>query len=275
MPGNAPNIPLDPSQWETPKSRGIAIIEVCQYETTDDSKTKEGVTFTDFFQLPRPAQTWHVVLKRLDAVYVNKVTGEKTYEVKRYQTLQLERYDATKKVWRPQTAGDNKNNYIIERWLKAGIRLQDPTLAVGMVIEYEVEMTHKFNGNIAKNLLYPLKVLARPGETYDYRGEVEEFEFDPNREDATSLDQAAEEVTSTETSGAKGKAASTKLDKQAVLALIVGMDPEDGDAIGNMVGEHKAELEGPMRTALVSGVFVEEAVEAGDLVVVEGVYALP
>lgn len=273
MPGN---IPLDPNQWETPKSRGIAIIKVCRYQTTDDSKTHEGITFTDFFQLPRAAQTWRVELLRLDAVYVNKVTGERLQEVKRYQTLQLERYDNERKVWRTATQGDNKNQYILEKWLKAGIRLVEPELNEGTVIEYELEATHKFGGNIAKNLLYPLKVLARPGQPYEYRGVVEEFEFDPDRESAASLDQSAAEVeaASASTSTRRNGQSASKLDEAGIMALLVGIDPENEDAIEGIVREHRAELETAQRTALISGTFVQDAIEGGKLVVVDGVFAL-
>lgn len=266
------NIPLDPSKWETPKQRGIGRIVVCRYQTTDDSKTRDGVTFTEFYGYPRPAQTWHVQIERLDGVYVNKVTGEKS-PMSRYQTLQLERYDAERKTWRPQTQGDNKNQYIIERWMKAGCRLADPEELEGTVIEYEIEMTHKFNGNIAKNLLYPLKVLARPGQAYEFRGEVEEFEFDPDREGATSLDQAAEEVSQTQTRQSGG--AKAKLDEATIVGMLVGVSATDEDAIGEFVGAHKAEIDSPTRTALVSGLFVEKALTDGKLVVVDDAYALP
>src|SRR3990167_8988040 len=103
----AGNIPLDPSKWEVPKVRFIGKLVKCKYATTDDAKDKTGATFTEVRNWPRAGQTWEVQVERMDAVFVNKVTGEKS-PVSRYQTIDLERYDERNRTMRPITQGNNK-----------------------------------------------------------------------------------------------------------------------------------------------------------------------
>lgn len=273
-------IPLDPNQWESPQETFIAVIRRCEYSDTDHSKTKEGETFTEFFKLPRPAQTWEVAVERLDAVYINKVTREESPMV-RYQTLQLERFDDRKKQMVPVTQGDNKNSFVIGKWLAAKVKLQDPTSNVGLVCQFTLEKTHKFGGNHAKNLLYPTKVLGSIGvegkDDFEYNGDVEGYEFDPDRDGATSLDDAAAAIDSANKSNSASSKAKEKvpaLSDADLLKLFVGKSPDDEDAATEIVQEHKASLTTAQKTSLITGSLIEAALEEGKLVVVDEVYAL-
>lgn len=297
---------LDPSTWETPKEEFIGVIRVSEYSDTDAQKTKEGLTFTEFYGLPRPAMTYRLVVQRLDAVYKNKETGE-TSPILRFQDLQLERLDNQTKTMKFVTQGDNKNTYILTKFKEAKVSLvPSPDAAVGAVCKFTREGTHKFGGNMAKNLLYPTKVLGwmnldelktENGRTYpavdglsakghlefEFNDDVEEIEFDPSRNedggsDGTSLDQAASEANAANAAnkGSKGADKGAKqLTEAEVLALFVGKDPEDEDLATTIIAENKGAIASSMKAKLVSGELVEEWTEAGKLVIVDGEYALP
>lgn len=301
---------LDPKNWETPKEEFIGVIRVSRYSDTDQSKTKDGQTFTEFYNLPRAAVTYRLVVQRLDAVYKNKETEERS-PMLRFQDLQLERYDERAKQMKFVTQGDNKNTYILGKFPEAKLRISpDPALAEGAVCKFVREGTHKFGGNTAKNLLYPVKVLGwmdldemktengtvypavkstdvEGHMPYEYVGDVEDFEFDPNRDDAeggsgggsgTSLDQAANEADAAN-SGAKKTADKPKdkvaqLDEDGVMALFVGKAPDDEDAATDIISENKAAIPSTLKAGLVSGELLEKWTEAGKLVVVDDVFKL-
>lgn len=303
---------LDPKTWETPKEEFVGVIRVACYSNTDASKTKDGETFTEFFNLPRPIPTFRLVVQRLDAVYKNKETGE-TSPLLRFQDLQLERFDERKKVIVPVTQGDNKNTYILTKFAESRVKLvPSPEAVQGAVCRFVREGTHRFGGNMAKNLLYPVKLLGwmdldelkmENGTVYpaveslsveghmefEYAGDVEEIEFDPNRDDdsgsssggsSTSLDQAAAASNEANKSdkGEKapaGKKASSQMSEDEIMALFVGKTVDDEDAATDIISENKSAIPQTMKASLVSGEALEGWLKEGKLVVVDDEYALP
>lgn len=284
-----PIIPLDPTKWAEPITKGIGRIIKCRFATTDDAMGRpgsenEGMTFTEMRGWPRAGRTWELDILRLDAVWKNKDTSEIT-EMHRFQTVDLERFNEREHKMMPVLNGNNKAKYIVDKCVAAHMRLSpDPTVMEGAVVEYEVLASKNFGGpNPAKNLLYITRILAKAGEEYEYRGDVDEVEFDPNREGGSgsgmSLDDAASAISS---GGAKSngksasKAASSVLDKAGVFALMVGMsyDETEGGDFSDLVADHKGDFDAATKTGLLTGAFASDAIENGELVVVDGVLAI-
>ena len=265
----AGNISLDPTKWAEPKESLIGRIVKCEYSDTDQAKSRDGETFTEMRGWPRAGQTWVVEVERLDAVYVNSETGEKS-PIKRYLSVDLERYDekATPPQMKPVTQGNNKAQFLLGKWNDKLKLAPDPTKNVGAVCEFELLRSKNFGGpQPAKNLLYPLKVLARPdqGADFVFHGEVQEISFDPSRNEGESLEDAA---ASQETE--KPKAKSEQMDEEAVFNALVGIDPEDEDALTKFVTSNKANIPSAIKTALIAGDFIQAAIEAGSLKVEDG-----
>jgi hypothetical protein len=304
---------LDPSTWETPKEEFVGVIRVSRMGTTDDSKTKDGETFTEFFNLPRPATTFRLVVQRLDAVYKNKETEELS-PILRFQDLQLERLNERTQKMEAVKQGDNKNTFILGKFPEAKLKLgTNPEQVEGAVCTFVREGTHKFGGNMAKNLLYPKKLLGwmkldelktERGQVYpavdpfeagiagriefEYAGDVEEIEFDPARNEtdgdggtsgSTSLDQAASNVGSSSDNGKSSKKeepkkAASMLDEDGVMALFVGKTVDDEDAATDIIAANKASIPQSMKASLVSGEALEGWLESGKLVIVDETYVL-
>lgn len=290
-----PVIPLDPTKWAEPINKGIGRITVCRFSDTDQAMGRpgsenEGMTFTEMRGWPRAGATWELNIERLDAVYRNKETGE-TSPMTRYQTIDLERYNEREHKMVTVMQGNNKAKFIIDKCLAAhmgfGAGGIHPEINVGMVVEFETLASKNFGGpNPAKNLLYVTKILAKPGEEYEYRGEVEAIDFDPNKESNMSLDDAAGGISlpnadapAPSSNGSRPKTGATPaaapkaatLDKAGVLALLAGVayDPDDVD-FSDFVTENKAALDAKTKTALLTGAFVTEALEADELSIVDG-----
>jgi hypothetical protein len=285
----APLIPLDPTRWAEPKQKFIGRLTRCEYSDTDHAKSREGETFTEMRGWPRAGQTWEVAVERIDAQFVDKNTNEvmknddgSIARPHRYQTIDLERYDERTRAMKPITSGNNKANFVIGEWVKAKVRLNpNPAANVGMIAEFEVMFSKSFGGGQpAKNLLYPVKVLAMPGTPYEYRGDVENVQIDPESRGGgsgggagISLDNAAEGIEAGSNGASAPKAAAKTIGEAAVLELLVGLAP-DAD-FSDFLAEHKGELDGPVRVGLVGGTYVPAMMEAGKLVIVDDVLALP
>ena len=268
-----PFIPLDPTKWAEPKETFFGKLVICHYETTDDAKDKDGRTFTEVRNWPRPGQVWKVQVQRLDAVFVNKVTGEES-PITRYQSIDLERYDERKREMVAVMQGNNKANFVIGKWLEAKVPLApDPSKNQGMIAEWEFLRSKSFGGNIAKNMLYPIKVLALPGKDFEFRGDVERVEFDParNEGDLEGIAQAIDN-SNAPTPSAKGSG-SGMLDEAGIDALLVGLVADDEDALMKVVGDHKSSIPSEHKKALLGGEYLEKALEAGRFVIVDGAFA--
>lgn len=278
-------IPLDPTKWAEPKQKFIGRLTRCEYSDTDHAKSREGETFTEMRNWPRAGQTWEVAVERIDAQFVDKNTNQvilgddgSIARPHRYQTIDLERYDERTRAMKPITSGNNKANFVIGKWIEAKVRLNpDPKQNVGMVAEFEVMFSKSFGGGQpAKNLLYPIKVLALAGQPYEYRGDIENVQIDPESRgggSGISLDNAADAIENANGGVPRAAAKSATLNEAGVLELLVGLAP-DAD-FSDFLAAHKGELEGPVRVGLVGGTYVPEMTEAGKLVVVDGVLALP
>lgn len=257
----APLIPLDPTKWEEPKEQFTGRLVECKPWDTDQSKTSPDhgeVTFTEYLHLPRPKRQWRVVIERLDAVYKNKETGE-TYPIRRYMVIDLERYNEQSQSWSAMPKGQNKPYFTLEKWAAAKLQLHpDPTKLEGLVANWEYLRSKMFGGNnAAKDIIYPLQVLALPNTPYEYRGEVLEIEFTPKDGQGVSLDDSAagQQVSS---SGSGGGASSPSLTKDAVVQMLAEAGITDGsndDAIATFVKEHKDELPSNFKMELVTGEF--------------------
>lgn len=261
-------IVLDPTKWEEPKETFVARLVECKYSDTDQSKTKEDQTFTEFLALPRPKRQWRIKWERLDAQYVEKESREKS-PIFKYTTIDLERYNPETRVWSAMPKGNNKSWFTLNKWAEKHIVLHpDPTKNEGMVCEVEFLRTKMFGGgNAAKDISYPLKVLALPGKAYEYTGDVLEIEYDANRDGGSgsgggsgvSLDDVAKDVGA---GGAGGKAAGSggKADQFSDEDLrgeldAAGVDGSDEDKVGEFVKVHKAKLSSGQKSALITGDF--------------------
>jgi len=261
-----PMIPLDPTKWVEPEERVIAKIVECRYTDTDQAKTKEGVTFTDYQNLPRPKRQWKVVIEMYDRVYKSSVDGAIS-PVKRYMTIDLERYDEKKREWVPMAKGNNKAFFTIEKWSAKKLLLHpDPTKWEGAVCEFVYLRSKMFGGgNAAKDILYPERLLAMPGQEYEYRGEVTEIEYTPKDDDSVgSLEDSATAMAAG--SGGTGAAKAPAVDmlsaediKAALAELGVTEQPEeDSDGakvIARYMKDNKAAIPGTIKVALVNGDF--------------------
>lgn len=257
-----PVIPLDPTKWVEPVEKVIAKLVECRYTDTDQSKTSDqygNVTFTEYLHLPRPKRQWKVVIELLDRVYVNKLTGEKS-PVRRYMTIDLERYDDQKQVWTAMPKGNNKSFFTLSKWADKRIVLHpDPAVNEGMVAEFEYLRSKMFGGTTAaKDIIYPIQVLALPGKPYEYRGEVLEIEFTP-KDDADSQ-SSLDDMAGAAMQGAQTSGPATMLDKDQVIQMLAAEGITDGSdensvAINEFVKNHKAELPAALKTGLVTGEF--------------------
>lgn len=282
-------IPLDPSKWERPTINFIGRLDVCEYSDTDQVKGREdGRTITEQRGWPRAGQTWHQEVTRLDAVLVNKDTGEEV-PAKRYQTIDLERYDQRSGQMRAVVQGNNKAAYIIEKWGAAKVGLAQPEANVGMIAEWCVELSHSFGGDTpAKNLLYPVRVLASPkdADKYQFRGEVERIEFTPKGNEQSLEDMAQAVQESPAPASGRGRAASaTSNGAKApafthtdLLNALVGITvTEEGPAeeeVMAIVSANKASLDAATKMGLADNSLIAEAIEKGEMTVVDGKLAL-
>lgn len=254
-----PSTILDPAKWVEPQESFIGRILECKKSDTDQSKTRDDITFTEFLKLPRPKRQWRVVVERLDAVFKNSQTGELS-PIKRYMTIDLERYDDQKRVWYAVSKGNNKAYFTLDMWAKQRIVLEpDPAKCEGMVCDFTYLRSKMFGGGTpAKDILYPNKVLALPGKDFAFQGDVEEIEFTP-KEEGTSLDQMASDMSSSSSSGSGGgpAPASDMLteDKVRVMLTEANIDGSDEDAVNAFVAANKAALPGAIKVALVGGDF--------------------
>ena len=259
---DTPTISLDPTKWVEPKETFIARLAVCQYSDTDQSKTSPAngeVTFTEYLGLPRPKRQWRVVWERLDAVFVNKDTGERT-PVKRYMTIDLERYDEKTRTWSAVPKGNNKAFFTINKWSEKKVLLHPkPEANEGMVMEVEFLRSKMFGGNTAKDIGYPVRVLALPGQAFEYRGEVEEIEFDPSKHAdsgagaGVSLDDAAAAQGGSAGTSGGGKSSTWSEDEVKAALEEAGVDGTDEEAVGAFVKANKAKLQAAVKVSLIGG----------------------
>lgn len=268
-------VPLDPTKWEEPTEHFIGRLTKCRRSTTDEAKSKDGQTFTELRGWPQAGQTLEVEVERLDAVFVNKVTGEKS-PVRRFMTLDLQRWNEREHRMVNAMQGQSKASFTLEKWGNAKVTLHpDPAVREGLVAEWELKRSIKIGKQTAKNVLYPVKVLAAPGSPFDFRGDVEEIEFDPKDDDGAgvSLDDAAETINSAAGANAGNGAGATMsaiLDEAGILGLFAGIDPEDESAIMGVIAGHKAAIPATVKTSILSGEYISGAIEAGKLRVEAG-----
>ncbi len=255
-----PNIVLDPTQWTEPSEQFFGKIIECGFGTTDDSKGRDGKTFTEFRELPRPIRTWRVVIERLDAVY--DLDDGTTPPVHVYMTIDLERYVDGKFIPVSISKGANKATFTVTKWTEAGVRLApDPTKNVGKICEFERLRSKMFGSVAAKDITYPLKVLP---ENFVFQGDIRHF-----KPKAISLDEAAATV---ETEAQAASAAAT-IDEDELATLLVGVLVDDIPAL--TASKAYEAVTGDARVKLIDGNFQKELLAAGKLVVVDGKYALP
>lgn len=265
---------MDMSQWAEPKETFIGRLVKCDFSDTDQAKNRDGLTFTELRNIPRAIKTWVTEVERLDAVFVNKDTGEKS-PVKRFMSVDLERFDDRDKKFHPVTQGNGKAAFLAERWNKVIKLGSNPSVFEGAIFEFELLRSKSFGGpQPAKNLMYPLRQLANVARaaSYQYHGDVMEIEFTP-KGDEQSLEDAAEAVQAQ----AQQTRGQPTLGEDEVLKLVAeaGLDPENDDALTAFVTAHKAALPSSVKQGIVTGEWVPAQLEAGKLVVVEGVLALP
>ena len=258
MPDNeVPIIPLDSSKWEEPVTDFFGEVVKSEYRTTDDAKGHDGRTFTESRGLPRPGRSWHVEIKRLDAVY--DLADGTTAPVTVYMDIDLERLVNGRMV--PVPPGNNKPTFVIDRWNKAGLVLAPkPEAAIGKKAQFRTERTHDFGGpQRAKSLTYPLKLLP---DGYEFAGDVIRFQV----KEKTSLEQAAELVEGS-------TAPAEQVAEVDVPSLLVGTENTSAD-LQAFVAAHP-DLSAEIKIALLTEDLVGQYVSDGVLVVKEGKLTLP
>lgn len=261
-----PMIPLDPTKWVEPEEKFIGRIVECQYTDTDQSKTKEGVTFTEYQNLPRAKRQWKVVVELFDRVYKSSVDGALS-PVRRYMTIDLERYDEKKREWVPMAKGNNKAYFTIEKWTAKKLLLHpDPKKWEGAVCEFIYYRSKMFGGgNAAKDIIVPDRLLAMPGVEYEYRGEVTEIEYTPKDDDSVgSLDDSAMAMAAGSAgAGAASKPAAEMLSEDDIRSKLAELgvtetpaeDSDEAAALAKFLKDNKASIPASVKTALVTGDF--------------------
>lgn len=255
-----PDILLDPEKWTEPTEQFFGKVIECGFGTTDDSKGKDGRTFTETRGLPRAIRTWRTVIERLDAVY--DLEDGTTAPVHVYMTIDLERYVDGKFIPISISKGANKATFTVTKWNSAGARLApDPTKNVGKIFEFERLRSKLFGTVAAKDITYPLKALP---DNFVYQGDVRHFQ--PK---AASLDDAAASVE------AVSEAASTAaaFDEDELVNLLVGVTADDVAAL--TTSKAYEYVTGEPRVKLIDGDLQKGLIAAGKLVVADGKYALP
>lgn len=247
-----PIVPLDTSKWEEPIIDFFGVVRKSEYRTTDDAKGKDGRTFTETRGLPRPGRTWHVEIERLDAIY--DLPDGATAPVTVYMTVDLERLSNGRMV--PVPYGDNKPTFTVDKWNEAGLRLAPtPGAVIGKKAQFRLERTHKFGSMVAKDIVYPTKLLP---DGYEFTGEVSRFQV----RERTSLEQAAEAV----------EASTAPIEVVDIPALLVGVESTD-EGIQAFVKAHP-DLPGDVKVALLTEDLVGQYIADGTLVVKDGLLAL-
>lgn len=259
--GISQEVPLDPGAWTEPEEKFIARLAECRRSTTDESHGKDGRTFTEARQLPRPLQQFRVVWERLDAVWEN--ADGTVSPVKVYMTLDLEKFVDGRVISMALSKGNNKATYTLEMWKKAGVRLApDPTVNEGCIFEVTRLRSKLFGTVSAKDITYPIQKFP---EGYVYKGDIRRIQSQ-----ATSLDDAAAGVEATVQTSSQA----ASFDEDELAALLAGVPAEDTAALTAFVGTHK-EIPADMRLALIDGAPQKALIEAGKLAVIDGVYAVP
>jgi hypothetical protein len=254
-----PDIGLDPSKWTEPTEQFFGKIIECGFGSTDDSKGKDGRTFTESRGLPRPIKTFRAVIERLDAVY--DLDDGTSAPVHVYLSLDLERYVDGKFIPANLNKGSNKATFTLTKWNENGVRLApDPTVNVGKICEFE-RLRSKLFGNVAaKDITYPLNTLP---DNYVFTGEMRHF-----KPKSSSLDDAAASV-----EASTPAAVAAAYDEDELVALLVDVVADDVAALTQSKAFEY--VSGEARVKLVDGDLQKGLVAAGKLVVIDGKYALP
>lgn len=244
MTNGTPIIPLTTGEWAEPTTEFVGICRVSKFQTTDESKGKDGRTFTESRGLPRAARQWHVEVERFDAIY--DLPDGQNAPVTVYMTIDLERFsDGTLS---PVPRGDNKATFTVDKWSEAGMRLGvKPEVAEGVIAHYTLLRTKMFRGAAAKDILYPTKILPKD---YKYEGDIRHFEV---KGDQSLADVAAESETSV--------AAVPEVDVAALL-VEAKLNPDDEAAVLAFVKAHP-ELPAETKVGVTTGELVDSLIEAG------------
>ena len=252
-------IPLDPGAWTEPTETFVGKLVTCARSDTDQSRGKDGRTFTESRGYPRALRTFKVVIERADAVWDN--TDGTTSPAKEYMELNLEKFVDGRFIPMNLSKGNNKPTFTLEMWKKAGVSLApDPTVNEGHYYVFTKLRSKMFGTVAAKGIIYPTQKLP---DDYAYKGDIRHI-----ASNTASLDDAASAVEA----GSTEAATAATFDEGELAALLVGVKVDDTAAITAFIGEHK-ELPANVRLELVDGDIQKRLVEAGTLTVEKGVYA--
>jgi len=238
-------ISLDPGQWEEAFEDFPGRIEVVEHRLSA-SEYNEAAHF------PRPIQQFHIVVERLDAVYA--LADGTEAPVKVYGGCDLEKKDRSGDIVKV-APGDNKATKMLSKFAEAKVRLstnpEELAKLTGLICVWRRYRTLTVGGMQAKNVLYPLQVLA---VDYKFAGEIQRFAVSA-QQGGVSLEEAA---------GA-GDHASRK-----ELADALAGTPADSFDADLLTSEPFRRASGADKTALVKGDFGQAAVTDGLLKVEDG-----
>jgi len=233
-------ISLDPGQWEEAFEDFPGQIKVVEHRLSAE-KYNEAAHF------PRPIQQFHIVVTRLDAVYALPDGTEAPVEV--YSGCDLEKKDRSGDIV-SVAPGDNKPSKMLGKFAEAKVRLstnpEELAKLTGVICMWRRYRTMTMGGMQAKNVLYPLQVLA---VDYKFAGEVQRF--------AVSAQQGGESLEE-----AAGATTGDHASREELAEALVGTPADSFDA-DLLTSEPFRRASGADKTALVKGDFGQAAVTDG------------